>query len=62
MKSNNVNGFDKRKVSAHRQCDQVIESFKAGDAKSQFTMRMIWLILGVACAALGWVLLTILLK
>jgi hypothetical protein len=62
MKTNNVNGFDKRKAFAPRQCDHFIESCKAEDARNRFAMGMIWLILGVACAAPGGVLFTILLK
>jgi hypothetical protein len=62
MKRNNVDGFDKRRKFADRQCDQLKDSVKAADARNQFAMRVIWLILGAACAVLGWVLLTILLK
>jgi hypothetical protein len=38
------------------------DGVKANDATKQFAMRMIWLILGVACATLGFVLFTILLR
>ena len=62
MKRNNEDGFDKRKAFARRQRGKLIASVKAGDARNQFAMRVIWLILGIACAALGWVLLTILLR
>ena len=62
MKRNNVEGFDKRRKFADQQDDQLIHSVKAAEAKNQFAMRVIWLILGTACAALGWVLLTILLR
>jgi hypothetical protein len=62
MKRNNVYGSDKPRAFECRQRDQLIDSFKAGDARNQFGMRVIWLILGAACAALGWVLLTILLR
>jgi hypothetical protein len=62
MKRKNVGGFDQRRAFARRQRDQLIDSVKAGDARNQFTMRVIWLILGTACAALGWVLITILLR
>jgi len=57
-----VDGSDKRKAFAHRQRDQLIASVEAGDARNQFAMRIVWFILGAVCAALGWVLLTILLK
>jgi len=62
MKRNNVDGFDKRKAFARQQRDKLMASVKAGDARNQFAMRVIWLILGTACAALGWVLLTILVR
>jgi hypothetical protein len=62
MKRNNMDGYDKRKAFARRQRARLIDGVKAGDATKQFAMRMIWLILGVACAALGFVLLTILLR
>jgi hypothetical protein len=62
MKRNNMGGFDKRKAFARRQRDQLIDSVKAGDARNHFAMRVIWLVLGAACATLGWVLITILLK
>jgi hypothetical protein len=62
MKRKNVGGFDKQKAFARRQHGQLIDSVKAGDARSQFAMRVVWLILGTACAALGWVLITILLR
>jgi hypothetical protein len=47
--------------------DQTINSVNGGDARNQLAMRVyrkkvIWLILGAACAALGWVLLTILVR
>jgi hypothetical protein len=62
MKRHNADGFDKRKAFARRQRDQLIDSVKAGDAKNQFAMRVMWLILGTACAALAWVLITILVR
>jgi hypothetical protein len=62
MKRKNVGGFDKRKAFARQQHGQLIDSVKAGDARNQFALRVIWLILGTACAALGWVLITILLR
>jgi uncharacterized membrane protein YccF (DUF307 family) len=33
---------------------------KESDKRYRFGMRVLWLVLGAACAALGWVLLTIL--
>ena len=62
MKRNNEDGFDKQKSFGRRQRDQLAESFNAEEAGSQFAMRIIWLVLGAVCAALGWVLLTILLR
>jgi hypothetical protein len=61
MKRNKVDGFHKRKAFVRAQREQ-IDSVKAGEARNQFAMRIIWVVLGTACAALGWVLLTILLK
>ena len=55
-------GFDKRKAFTHRRRNQLTDSVKAGEARNQLAMRLIWVILGTACAALGWILLTILLK
>jgi hypothetical protein len=62
MKRNNLEGSDKRRKFAGHQRDQLIDDINASDARNQFAMRVIWLILGAACAVLGWVLLTILLK
>ena len=62
MKRNNLDGLDKRKAFARRRRDQLIASVEAGEARNQFAMRVIWLVLGTACAALGWVLLTILVR
>jgi hypothetical protein len=62
MKRNNLGRFDKGKGLVRRQRVQLIDGVKAGDARNQFAMRVIWLILGGACAALGWVLITILLR
>ena len=62
MKLNNADGSDNRRTFARWQRDRLIDGVKAGETKNQFAMRMIWLILGVACAALGFVLFTILLR
>ena len=53
---------DKRLAFAFWQRDQHIETVKADDARCQFAMRVIWILLGIACAVLGCVLLTILLR
>jgi hypothetical protein len=47
--------------------DQTIASVNGGDARNQLAMRVyrkkvIWFILGATCVALGWVLLTILMR
>jgi hypothetical protein len=62
MKRNDVDGFSKRRASARRQLDQLVDRVKAGDPGIQFSMGLFWVILGVACAAFAWMLLTILLK
>jgi hypothetical protein len=62
MKRDNVDRSGKRKTFVLRLRDQTVDSVNGGDARNQFAMRVIWLILGAACAALGWVLLTILLR
>ena len=62
MNQNNVNGFEKREAFAGRRCEQLPEHVKAGNAKNNLALRALWLILGVACAVLGSVLLSILLR
>jgi hypothetical protein len=62
MKPNDVNEYDNRRAFARRQLDRLIDGVKAGDTTSQVAMVVFWLVLGAACAALGFVLLTILLK
>jgi hypothetical protein len=62
MKKNKVDGFDKRKTFTRWKRDQGFKTAKSGETRIQFAMRAIWLTLGAACAALGWVLLTILLR
>ena len=52
----------KRKALARRQLDQIVDRVKAEDTNNQFSMGVFWVILGVACATLAWMLLTILLK
>jgi hypothetical protein len=62
MQQSDRDETDKRRAFAFWQRDQHIERVKADDAGRQFAMRVIWLLLGVACAVLGCVLLTILLR
>jgi hypothetical protein len=61
MKQIKVDGSRNRRALA-RQRDQIIEQTEANDARYQFGMRVLWLILVAACAAVGWVLLTILVR
>ena len=42
--------------------DQIIERIEVDHARCQFDMRVFLLIRGTGCAAVGWVLLTILMK
>jgi hypothetical protein len=62
MKRNDVDGFGKRRALARQQLDQLVDRVKAGVAGNQFSMGVFWVILGVACVTLAWVLLTILVK
>jgi hypothetical protein len=62
MKRNNVDAFEKRKAFVLILCAQTIDSVNGRDPRNRFAMRVVWLILGIACVALGWELLTILLR
>jgi hypothetical protein len=62
MKINNADRYDNRRAFARRQLDRLFDGVKAGDTTSQVAMVVFWLVLGGACAALGFVLLTILLR
>ena len=62
MKQSDRDETDQRRAFAFWQRDQHIERVKTDDARPQFAMRVIWLLLGVACAVLGRVLLAILLR
>ena len=62
MKINNADGYDNRRAFARRQLDRLIDGIKTGDTTNQVAMVVFWLVLGAACAALGFVLVTILLK
>jgi hypothetical protein len=42
--------------------DQFMGRFKADDERFQFGTRLLWLILGAACAAIGLVLIIILMR
>ena len=62
MQQSDRDETDKRQAFAFWQRDQHMERVKADNAGRQFAMRVIWLLLGVACAVLGCVLLAILLR
>jgi hypothetical protein len=62
MKPNEVDESSKRRALTRRELDQLVDRVKAGNAGTEFSMGLFWVILGVACAALAWILLTILLK
>ena len=57
-----MNGFDTWRAFARWRRDQIIERIEADHARYQFDMRAVWLIRGTGCAAVGWVLLTILIR
>ena len=61
MKQTEVDGSRNRRALA-RQRDQIIEQTEANDARYRLGMRVLWLILVAACAAVGSVLLTILVR
>jgi hypothetical protein len=52
-----VDGSNKQKAFAREQRNQPID---AEDARCEFAMRLIWIMLGTVCAVLGTVLLAIL--
>jgi hypothetical protein len=62
MKQSSSDGFENWKAFARQQRDQFMERFKVDGARYQFGMRLFWLVLGTACAAIGWELLTILIR
>jgi hypothetical protein len=62
MKQIRSDGFENWKAFARQQRDQFMERFKVDGARYQFGMRLFWLVLGTACAAIGWELLTILMR
>jgi hypothetical protein len=62
MKRSKSDGFDNWRAFARRQRDQFIDRFKADDERFQFGTRVLWLILGAACAAIGLVLIMILMR
>ncbi len=57
-----MNGFDTWRAFARWRHDQIIERIEADHARYEFDMRVYWLIRGTGCAAVGWVLLTILMR
>jgi hypothetical protein len=62
MKQTTADESEKRKALAVWQRDQIIKRTEPDDARYQFGMRVLWLILVAACAAVGLVLLTILVR
>ena len=62
MKQTEVDGSRNRRALARWQRDQIIEQTEATDARYRLGMRVLWLILVAACAAVGWLLLTILVR
>jgi hypothetical protein len=62
MKRRKSEGFDNWKAFAGERRDQFIDRFKADDERFQFGTRVLWLILGAACAAIGLVLIMILMR
>jgi hypothetical protein len=62
MKRGNADGSTKGKAFAWKQRDQHMDRDAAEDARCRLLMRIVWITLGVACAILGAVLLTILVR
>ena len=62
MKRSKSDGFDNWRAFARRQRDRFIDRFKADDERFQFGTRALWLIVGAACAAIGLVLIMILMR
>ena len=62
MKQSSPDGFENWKAFARQQRHQFMDRFKADGTRYQLGMRVFWLVLGTACAAIGWELLTILMR
>lgn len=62
MEQTKVDGFGKRNALTQWQRDQLIDGVEAEGARYQLAVRVFWLVLGAACAAVGLVLLTILVR
>ena len=62
MEQTKVDGFGKRKALTRWQRDQLIDGGEAGAAIYQLAVRVFLLLLGAACAAVGLVLITILVR
>jgi hypothetical protein len=62
MKQTKSDGSGEQKALTRCQCEQLIDGVEADGARYQFAVRVFWLILGTACAAVGWVLLSILVR
>ena len=62
MKQIRSDGFENWKAFARQQRHQFMDRFEVDGARYQFGMRVFWLVLGTASAAIGWELLTILMR
>ena len=62
MKRGNADGFNKPRALAREERNQAMDRDEANAARYRLAMRVIWITLGIVCAVLGTVLLTILLK
>jgi hypothetical protein len=62
MKQSRSDGYENWGAFARQQRHQLKDKFKADGTRYQFGMRLFWLALGTACAAIGWELLTILIR
>jgi hypothetical protein len=62
MRQSRSEGFESWRAFARQQRHQIMDRFKADGTGYQFGMRVFWLVLGTACAAIGWELLTILMR
>jgi hypothetical protein len=62
MKQRRSDGFENWRTFTRQQRHQFMDKFKADGTRYQFGMRVFWLALGTACVAIGWELLTILIR
>ena len=62
MKPRGSNELEKSKVLPRAQLSESPVNANRDSARNEVGMTILWFILGTVCAALAWVLLTILLK